>query len=94
MGPYGSTVIGPPGAGPARLGELAALGPPDELAALLTPMVARAVRTERGPAALVHWIRRHPGPRPTESAAPTLAQDLARLLFDAPGTQDDTLDDL
>lgn len=53
--------------------------PHADVAALLLPMVRRAVRTRRGPAALVFWL----GACPTVSAtgdAATLADGLARLL--------------
>ena len=92
MGPSGSTVTGPPGAGPAGLSESTARRPPDELAALLVPLVARAARTERGPRALVRWLRQCQAP-PTEQTAPAVAETLARLLFTAHTPQDDTLDD-
>ena len=65
MGPPGSTLRGHPGERKAGLRQLAVriLGgsarprPPEELATLLLPMVMRAVRTERGPAALIRWLR-------------------------------------
>ena len=66
-----------------------------EAAALLLPMVRRAVRTERGPAALLSWLRRCSGSLlagdPAQGAA--LADGLARLLFDPFGSPADTLDD-
>ena len=65
--------------------------PPEEVAALLLPMVRRAVRTERGPAALVSWLRQCSGHQ-TERAA-TLAGDLARLVSEPDGSPADTLDD-
>jgi hypothetical protein len=65
--------------------------PHEDVAALLLPMVRRAVRTERGPAALVSWLSRCSGPQ-TERVA-TLAEDLARLLSDPSGDPADTLDD-
>lgn len=57
------------------------------LAATLLPMVRRAVRTGRGPAALVGWLRRNPGTDPDER---TLTEDLVCLLLDPPA---DTLRD-
>lgn len=90
---FGSTVIDRPGTGRgARIlgGQL----PHEEVAALLLPMVRRAVRTERGPSALVSWLRECSGPAPagypTEGVA-LLAEDLARLLSDAAGSPADTL---
>lgn len=100
----GSTLRGHPGevrAGFHRLatrilGESRGL-PPDKLAALLLPMVRRAVRTERGPAALVGWLRQRPGaPRAghrSEGAERLLTEDLVRALVDTAGTPADTLDD-
>jgi hypothetical protein len=103
VAPPGSTLTGTAGARAAAPGPLAAglpgHGPvrPEELAALLLPMVRRAVRTERGPAALVGWLRRRAaGPRagpPTEQAARRLTDDLVRVLFAPPGSPGDTLDD-
>jgi hypothetical protein len=100
MRPSGTTLIDHPEAGGAGLRRAARiLGEgqiPQEVAALLLPMVRRAVRTERGPSALVSWLRQRFGPppagHPTERAA-TLADDLARLLAEAPGSPADTLDD-
>jgi hypothetical protein len=91
----GSTLIDHPGAG--RVARI--LGgnqlPHEEVAALLLPMVRRAVRTERGPPALVSWLRRRSGPPhasyPTEGVA-LLAEDLARLLSAAAGSPADTLE--
>jgi hypothetical protein len=83
----GSTLIGPAGGGKARLRRMAVriLGGgrgPSEAVALLLPLVRRAVRTQRGPAALVSWLRQRPGP-PAGAAA--LAEALARLLCEPPG---------
>jgi hypothetical protein len=98
----GSTLIDHTGGGRAGRHRTAAwiLGagqfPLETIAALLLPMVRRAVRTERGPAALVSWLRHRPEPpadRRTERAA-TLADELARLLADSAGSPDDTRDDL
>ena len=91
----GSTLIDHRGAG--RVARI--LGgsqlPHEEVAALLLPMVRRAVRTERGPTALVSWLRRCSGPPdagyPTEGVA-LLAEDLARLLSAATGSPADTVD--
>ena len=102
MTPPGSTLIGHPGGGRAGLLGVAAgiLGagsmPHEEVAALLLPMVRRAVRSERGPAALISWLRHRCGPppareRPEEAAR--LAEDLARLLSDAAGEPADTVAD-
>jgi hypothetical protein len=100
-----STLIGCPSEGKAGLRRLAAriLGgsqsrfPPDKLAALLLPMVSRVVRTERGPAALVCWLRQWtdtpPAGHQTERVARTLTEDLVRFLSDPPGSPADTLDD-
>jgi hypothetical protein len=95
-------LTGHPGEGKGGLRRAAAriLGgdqiPDAEVAALLLPMVRRAVRTERGPAALVSWLRRCSGPSPggdqTERAA-GLAEGLARLLSDPFGSPADTLAD-
>lgn len=58
--------------------------PHDRLIILLLPMVRRAVRTGRGPAALLLWIRGRVGDEPlghqTERVIRALAEDLARLL--------------
>ena len=66
-----------------------------EVATLLLPMVRRAVRTERGPAALVSWLRRYSGSLhagdPAQGAA--LAEGLARLLSAPFGSPADTLAD-
>jgi hypothetical protein len=98
MTPPGSTLIGHPGGG--GLLEVAAeimgagAAPHEEVAALLLPMVRRAVRGARGPAALISWLRHRPAPavrRPEPTAR--LAEDLARLLSDAAGSPADTLAD-
>ena len=83
-----STLTGHPGegmAGPNRaVARILGGGPIShtEVAALLLPMVRRAVHTERGPAALVSWLRRFSGSLhagdPAQGAA--LAEGLARLL--------------
>jgi hypothetical protein len=104
VGPFGSTLTGHAGERRAVLGQLAEqmMGqgpdwrPTEELVALLLPMVRRAVRTEHGPAALIHWLDRtarppRPGP-PTELATRKMTEDLVRVLFDPPGSPDDTLD--
>ena len=104
MGPHGSTLPGPRTGRGAGLRQLAGRllrdnsGPlePVELAALVLPMVRRAVRTERGPAALVNWLRQRPGTLRTalhsERAVRRLTEDLVRVLFDPPCSPDDTLD--
>lgn len=99
----GSTLIDHTGEGRAWHHRTAAriLGagqfPLEALAALLLPMVRRAVRTGRRPVALVSWLRHRSGPAPadrqTEPAA-TAAEELARLLAEAAGSPDDTRDDL
>jgi hypothetical protein len=105
VGPFGSTSTGPPGERKAALRQAAArvlsrgqrLLPREELVALLFPMVSRAVRTDRGPAALVRWLRhRTGGPRAghrTEHAARRLTEDLVRALSESPGGRGDTLAD-
>jgi hypothetical protein len=99
MKPPASTLIdrtgvpGPPGAPAELLG--AGPGTHEEVAALLLPMVWRAARTERGPAALVSWLRHRRAPllaTPLAEQAAGLAEDLARLLLSA-GPPDDTLGD-
>ena len=102
MEPSGSTLIGHAcggAAGPRRTAARILGGsqiPHAEVAALLLPLVRRAVRTDRGPAALVSWLRRCSGPSPavhqTERAA-ALAEGLARFLSDPAGSPADTLDD-
>lgn len=56
----------------------------DRLSGLLVPMIRRAVRTGRGPAALLPWIRSRAGDEPlgdqNECVIRTLAEDLARIL--------------
>jgi hypothetical protein len=105
VGPFGSTVVGHSIGRAGGLRQLAARVvcrgqsplPPEELAALLLPMVRRAVRTRRGPAALLGWLRQRAGPpragHPTELAARRLTADLVRALVDPPGRPGDTLDD-
>ncbi|QJW99414.1 hypothetical protein [Frigoriglobus tundricola] len=105
MRPNGSTLRGPRGGRAAGLRQLArrlqdeTTGPlaHADLAALILPMVRRAVRTDHGPAALVGWLRQQPGtfrasPK-TDQALRRLSEDLVRLLFDPPSSLDDTLDD-
>lgn len=96
-----STLTGHPGeatAGPHRAAARILGGSQvthAEAAALLLPMVRRAVRTERGPSALVSWLRRYSGSvlggDPAQGAA--LAEGLARLLFDPFGSPADTIED-
>lgn len=93
-----STLIGHPGegtVGPRRaVARILGGGPTShsEVAALLLPMVRRAVRTERGPAALVSWLRRYSGSLPAgDSAQGALAEGLARLLSAPLGSPADTL---
>ena len=73
---------------PQRLIRLvvAGTGPPpgpEALTALLLPVVGRAVRTGRGPAALVRWLRRagRPGGTPPAYAARALTDELVRLVL-------------
>lgn len=101
----GSTSTGHPGTGAIRLRRLAVRIlctrrrrlPPEKLAALLLPMVRRAVRTKGGPAALLSWLRQCPdvppvGP-PSERASRALTAELVRLLFDQPDSPAETLGD-
>ena len=97
MEPAGSTLIDPPCAGRTGVRRPDARSPegpfvPADDAALLLPMVRRVVRTERGPAALVSWLRRSglPPAHQTEAVA-ALAEDLARLLSHPAGSPADTL---
>lgn len=93
----GSTVAGHAGGN----GELlcAAAGilgggrmPHAEAVTLLLPMVRRAVRTARGPSALVAWLRHRPAPAAGPPARPVeLAEDLARLLADSAGPAGETV---
>ncbi|AMV23357.1 hypothetical protein VT84_03040 [Gemmata sp. SH-PL17] len=100
MEPAGSTLVARPGDGVVlrRWAERTLGGsqlPPEKLAALLLPMVRRAVRTERGPSALVGWLRRRAA-REDWQAEPTvqvLTEDLVRALGAPLGAPDDTLDD-
>lgn len=99
MEPCGSTLIGHP-SGRVGLHRTAAriLGesplPHEEVAALLLPMVRRAVRTRRGPAALVSWLDRCSDPAGSSGErAAVLAKDLARLLSAPTGSPADTLAD-
>lgn len=96
----GSTLVARPGDGAGlrrwaerTLGESQLSS--EKLVALLLPMVRRAVRTERGPHALVGWLRRR-APREDWQAEPTvrvLTEDLVRALAAPLGSPDDTLDD-
>lgn len=98
----GSTTTDRPGEGAVRLRRLAVRIlcerrrrlPADKLAALLLPMVRRAVRTNGGPAALLSWLRQRPGPPPgglSERASKSLAAELARLMTEAPDSPAETL---
>lgn len=67
------------------------------LAALLLPMVSRTLRTDRGPAALVRWVRRgvrvrSPGAGP-DGLARDLTDDLVRLLLAPASPHAETLAD-
>ena len=105
MEPPGSTVVGYLGERKPRLRRFAVriLGgnwsrfPPDKMTALLLPMVSRAVRTARGPTALLWWLHRSHGAPPashqTERVARTLTEDLVRFLFDSSSYPTDTVDD-
>jgi hypothetical protein len=96
MKPSGSTLIDHPGRDRAGLGRmtggaLAGRTSREEIVTLLLPMVRRAVRTGRGPAALITWLRRSPSALRTGPVA-VLVEDLARQLA-APVGAADTLDD-
>lgn len=101
MGPLGSTLRGPPTRGAAGVHPLGArapgLGPIDEFAALLLPMVRRGVRTAGGPLGLVRWLRQQPAAPPgaaaPEPAVRLLAEALARALLNPPGPNGDTMTD-
>jgi len=85
-----------------RLAELIAESyphrfPTDHLTGLVLPMVARAVRTGRGPAALVHWVRQQraqmPAGEPADRFARSLSEHLVRLLLDPAHPLAETLRD-
>lgn len=67
---------------------------PDELRALLLPLVSRALRTGRGPAGLLHWIGRTANPWPAddrmEREARALTDVLAYLFLEASAPRAET----